>query len=96
MDEARIQESDVIHHITSDFPAAFIADGNTATFPDQARSLHERLDEQGVPNAINVPSVGHAGARHGYMAAPGDWTDEYNTKKFAFLNTVIPSARHAS
>jgi acetyl esterase/lipase len=39
-DEARRNEANVIDHVTADFPAAFIADGNTATFPDQARDLH--------------------------------------------------------
>ncbi len=49
-------ENGVTEHTTSDFPAPFIADGNIATFPDQARSLHNRLDQLGVANRL-APST---------------------------------------
>jgi acetyl esterase/lipase len=71
-DEARRNEANVIDHVTRDFPPAFIADGNTATFPDQARDLHEQLDQLGVENVLNLYPRTDAvlGARvHGHTVA---------------------------
>ena len=85
---ALIEEASVTNHVTADFPATFIADGNTGTFPDQAENLHERLDQLGVTNAVDVPPASSAILGHGYMAMPGKWTDTYNEKKLAFLSAL--------
>ena len=80
------KEASVTNHVTADFPATFVADGNTGTFPDQAERLHKRLDQLGVTNAVDVPPASSAILGHGYMAMPGTWTDAYNEKKLAFLS----------
>lgn len=82
-------EADVTDHVTANFPATFIADGNKGTFPDQARNLHNKLDELGVPNALNLYATSDAVLGHGFMASPSPWTDDYNEQKLEFLATSV-------
>ena len=41
-------EIDLIQHVTGDFPAVFITDGNSMSFLDHARDLSAKLSGQGV------------------------------------------------
>lgn len=75
--------------MSANYPAAVIADGNTATFPDQAQTLHDRLDELGVQNELLLYSKDEAVLGHGFMASPSKWTDDYQAKKLAFLETIL-------
>lgn len=84
-----LHEADVTSHVTARFPPAFISDGNTGTFPDQARDLHEKLDQLGVRNQLNLYPKSEAVLGHGFMANPGPKTDDYLKLKFAFLTDVL-------
>lgn len=82
-------EADVFRYVTRDFPPAFIADGNTGTFPDQARDLHHKLDDLGVENAVILPPRRDVVLGHGFMASPSAWTTEYNRRKISFLDRIL-------
>jgi acetyl esterase/lipase len=87
--DARLDQANIIDHTTSEFPPAFIADGNTGTFPDQARELADRLDELGVRDELVLYPLSEATLRHGFMGAPSRWTDDYNQRKVEFLRSVV-------
>jgi len=87
---ARLDETNLIEHATAEFPPAFIADGNTGTFPDQARDFAGRLDELGVRNALDLYPVSDAILSHSFMSgASSRWTDDYNRRKIEFLRSVV-------
>lgn len=87
--KARLDEGNLIDHATAEFPPAFIADGNTGTFPDQARDFANRLDELGVRNSLDLHPVSEATLSHSYMGAPSPWTDDYNRRKIEFLRSIV-------
>jgi acetyl esterase/lipase len=89
MDPAKLEEANLLDHITADFPPTFIADGNTGTFADQARDLSDELDQLGVRNELFLPTREQAILGHGFMAADSRWTDEYNLEKMDFLADVL-------
>lgn len=86
---ARLDEGNLIEHATAEFPPAFIADGNTGTFPDQARDFAGRLDELKVRNVLNLYPVSEVSLGHSYMGAPSPRTDDYNRRKIEFLRSVV-------
>lgn len=45
-----VQQSNVITHMTKDFPPCFISDGNAGTFTDQAMDMAARAKELGIPH----------------------------------------------
>lgn len=45
---SEVKQSNIITHVTKDYPASFICDGNAGTFNQQAHDLDERLTELGV------------------------------------------------
>ncbi len=90
LSSSTIHEASIEPFATADFPSTFLADGNSATFPDQAQSLHARLQQLGVESAIYIPSTSTATVGHGFMAAPGPLTNEYNALKFDFLESFTP------
>lgn len=85
----QLTEANIILHTGSAFPPAFITDGNTATFADQAKELSTRLTELGVRNQVDLPPVSDAVLGHAFMYSPSLSTDEYNEKKIAFLADVL-------
>jgi acetyl esterase/lipase len=87
--EEKRDEADITSNVSASFPATFIADGNTATFPDQAEGLHARLDELGVPNELKLYSKEQAVIGHGFMASPSQWTNDYNAAKLGFLEGLV-------
>lgn len=89
MDQADLEEANILDHVTADFPPTFIADGNTGTFPDQARDLADELDRLGVENEAFLPTREQAVLGHGFMAADSRWTDEYNRLKVDFLADAL-------
>lgn len=86
---ARFDETNIIDHATAEFPPAFIADGNTGTFPDQARDFAARLNELGVRNALDLYPVSEVTLGHTFMSAPSPRTDDYNRRKIEFLRFVV-------
>ncbi|MDX2937799.1 alpha/beta hydrolase [Streptomyces ipomoeae] len=87
--ERRLEEANVIDHVTSSFPPAFIADGNTGTFPDQARDLAKALAKRGVAHSLDLHPRSEAILGHGYMSSASRWTDDYNRRKLEFLTSVL-------
>lgn len=85
----RLDQADLIAHVTAAFPPAVIADGNTGTFPDQATDFAERLTELGVEHELVLYPRSEAELGHGFMAEPSRWTDDYNARKLAFLQRVL-------
>ena len=86
-----IAQSNIITYASSAWPPAFIADGNTGSFPDQARDLSAKLDAAGVDNELLIPPVRDAVLVHGYMAELSPWRDQYNERKIAFLEKSLTS-----
>lgn len=85
----RLDQADLIAHVTAAFPPAVIADGNTGTFPDQAEEFAERLTELGVEHELVLYPRSEAELGHGFMIEPSRWTDDYNARKLAFLQRVL-------
>ncbi|KQO80437.1 hypothetical protein ASF17_14140 [Frigoribacterium sp. Leaf263] len=83
------READMLAHVTTAFPPAFIADGNDGTFPDQAKDLGVRLTTLGVRNVVDIPAMSNGLFGHGYMAGPSRETDRYNSRKVAFLAEAV-------
>lgn len=86
-----IAQSNIITHANGAWPPTFIADGNTGSFPDQARDLSVKLNAAGVDNELLVPSVRDAALGHGYMSELSPWRDQYNERKLAFLSQSLTS-----
>lgn len=84
----RIAEASITDHVTAAFPPAFIADGNTGTFPHQASALATRLAELGVRHELVLYPRSDAELGHGFMAQSSEWTNDYNQRKVAFLTKV--------
>ena len=61
-----MQQGDVTGNLCQDFPPAYITDGNTVTFDDQAARLDERLSELGIPHVFNGCSNSDEEIPHGY------------------------------
>lgn len=86
-------EATITDHATDAFPPAFIADGNTGTFPDQARDFADTLATLGVRHELVLYPRSEATLGHGFMAQSSTWTDDYNRRKIAFLDqTLHPGA----
>lgn len=45
-----VEEISLVNNITEAFPASFITDGNTFSFPDQGKAFVSKLDQLGVDN----------------------------------------------
>ena len=45
---SQLSEASLVHHVTADFPTAFISDGNAFSFPKQGMAMVEKLEELGV------------------------------------------------
>lgn len=83
------KQGNVITHVTESFPPTFIADGNTATFPDQAKDLAEKLNNLGVTNYLYLIDRDKAILGHVFMGNDSKYTLDYTNKKITFLNHVL-------
>lgn len=83
------KQGNVITHVTENFPPTFIADGNTATFLDQAKDLAEKLNNLGVPNYLYLIDKDKATLGHVFMGSDSKYTLDYTRKKIAFLNDIF-------
>lgn len=85
---AKVIESNVITNVTAQFPPAFISDGNSGTFYDQAKDLHERLDVLGVKNTFNFYDSLVAKLGHDFETGNSVYAEENATLEISFLNAV--------
>ncbi|WP_372469301.1 hypothetical protein ACCO44_08920 [Microbacterium maritypicum] len=84
-----IAQANIITYPNNAWPPAFIADGNTGSFPDQARDLSVNLDAAGVDNELLIPPVRDAVLVHGSMSEVSPLRDQYNERKIAFLEKSL-------
>lgn len=59
-------QAGVLNHLTKDFPACYISDGNHGTFNKQAEELDRRLTELGVPHQTRLLPKTQGIHGHGY------------------------------
>ena len=62
-----LDETDVIAHVTEDFPPAFITDGNTMSFESLAKMLVQRLDELGTAHDSLFFPIDEYETKHEYQ-----------------------------
>lgn len=61
-----VEQSNVISHVTKNFPHTYISDANTGSFLNQAKELQNRLDELGVENTYHFIELSEGSTSHGY------------------------------
>ena len=83
------EEANVIVHATESFPPVFLADGNTGTFPDQAKDFAAKLNDLGVKHELYLIDKNKARLGHVFMDTPSKYTIDYTKKKIAFLTNVL-------
>lgn len=83
------EQGNVIAHVTEHFPPVFIADGNTGTFPDQAKDLATKLNRLGVTNELYLIDKNKVRLSHVFMDTHSTYTTDYTKKKLAFLRQVL-------
>lgn len=59
-------KTNIIAWVDENYPPCYISDGNDCTFNLQAEALHERLDELGVKNQLNLYSREQEILFHGF------------------------------
>ncbi|KQZ86096.1 hypothetical protein ASD56_07495 [Microbacterium sp. Root166] len=84
-----LREADILGNVTSNYPPTFISDGNTGTFPDQAGDLHNKLNQLGVSNILNVYPRTEVALGHAFMVSPSKFTTDYNRLKVDFLSRIL-------
>ncbi|KIL43961.1 alpha/beta hydrolase [Jeotgalibacillus soli] len=89
-DSTKVEQSNVITHMVSDFPPTFITDGNTATFTDQAVDLDERMTKLDIPHEFNYYGKDVSILGHGYQSSlDNKYAKENFTKMLDFLDQHI-------
>ena len=79
----------ILDHVTENFPASFISDGNTATFYEQAFDLHEKLDSLGVVNEINWYPRSEAKLGHDFETQATEYSIENIDMILEFLDKTV-------
>jgi acetyl esterase/lipase len=75
------KQTNLLTHVDENYPASYISDGNTATFYSQAKALHQKLDQLGVVNELNLYSRKKERLGHGYETRPSLSCAQDNMKK---------------
>ena len=87
--DRRMNNANILQYITNSFPAAFISDGNTATFYEQAFALYEGLNDLGVYAELNYYPLEEAGwLRHGFEENGSEWSRKTMQRIVLFLQKV--------
>ena len=91
--EAYTDEATVPHHVTADFPPAFISDGNTGSFEPQARALAAALEAKGVTVETHFIPLAAGMAGHEYQFVLDDpLAQEAFEKTVAFLEATLQTS----
>lgn len=86
----RARQANVIAHVTADYPASYICDGNTATFNAQARDLAARLTELGVKIDAMIPDgPDEAPLPHGFDTLEYALGEESMRRMIAFATNAV-------
>lgn len=84
----QVQESNVITHVTEQFPPSFITDGNTGTFQAQARDLEKKLTALGIENKTMIFDDPDGGKlMHGFDEGKSETAEEVILQAIAFIKT---------
>lgn len=83
-----VQETDVITHMTKDFPPCFISDGNQGTFTDQAKDMAEKAEELGIRHQLKVYSKETAVLEHGFELGESLQAKEIMSMTLDFLESL--------
>ena len=86
----QVQESNVITHVTEQFPPSFITDGNAGTFQAQARDLEKKLTALGIENKTMIFDDPDGGKlMHGFDEGKSETAEEVILQAIAFIKTKI-------
>ncbi len=84
------RQANVIRHVTANYPASYICDGNTATFNAQAHDLAERLTALGVRvEALIFDEIGAAPLPHGFDTLEYRRGKESMRQMVAFVSEAV-------
>ena len=83
--DPNVEQANVLSHVTENFPPAYITDANTASFPDQARDLSEKLTALGVNNELNLYTHKEGFLIHGYENSESPCAKDNMEKTLKFL-----------
>lgn len=80
-----VEQSNVISHVTKDFPHTYISDANVGSFMNQAKELQRRLDELGVRNEYHFVELSEGITTHGYETS----NTEFGIKNMQYLLSFL-------
>ena len=86
-----VEETNVTEYVTENFPPAFISDGNTGTFYDQAFDMYNTLRGLGVDSEICYFPSQEAVLNHGYEGNDTEYSRIMYQRLFEFLANYIIS-----
>ncbi|MGN1191180.1 MAG: alpha/beta hydrolase [Dorea sp.] len=81
-------QSDVLRNVTENFPPSFISDGNTASFPDQAMKLANKLEKLGVDHQLNLYPKEEKVLSHGFESFQDEYGKDNMKKMLAYLRKL--------
>ncbi|WP_208588625.1 alpha/beta hydrolase fold domain-containing protein [Gracilibacillus suaedae] len=84
-----IEQSNVIKHVTKDFPPTFMSDGNSRTFNDQAKDLKAKFTKLGVKHQLNIYSKTVVELSHGFEKKRNKYAKENLNMQMDFLEAVV-------
>lgn len=86
---AELSNSNVLEHVTKEFPPTFISDGNSATFYDQAFDLDKKLTDLGVKHELSYYTIEEAGILgHGFEESGSPYAIKTMDKIKNFIRSV--------
>lgn len=88
-DSKIVEQSNVIKHITGNFPPTFMSDGNTGTFNNQAKELAEKLTKLGVKHKLNLYSKSIGKLPHGFENEMSKYAKENLQIQMDFVDSVV-------
>ena len=87
--DKRMNNANIAEYITDEFPPAFLSDGNTGTFYEQAFGLYEGLTDFGVYAELNYYPREEAGIlRHGFEEDGTEWSRKTMQRMIRFLRKI--------
>lgn len=78
-------QSNVLTHVTDNYPPVFISDANTGSFYDQAKDLSAKLKELGVRTELNLYPREEVKLTHGYESFDDRYGQDNMRKMLTFL-----------
>ena len=83
-----VVESNVISHMTKNFPPCFLSDGNTGTFTDQAEDMAGKAEKLGVPFYLKLYPKEVAKLGHGFEGGNSVQAAEVMQLTIQFLKKI--------